>query len=244
MRWLQAVPLTFLTKHTTLLSLMVGVNLLTNRQHQVVNFLLSETGCSSATAMRLLPPPLIVVSALLGGCNTTGSLPSTGSSEPGADEEAEPASTLLQVTDPATPLLVALGFPSKPLNVLLDHAERGVGRCGGRCMGSCGGVSLSIINTSYQKLPFGSGDYPDKLLFHQALSLCPHVHKEVLPKRNPKNQKEQRTKNEHEREAGSFWAVSSVRGIFWAVSSISGTFWAISSVGGTFWAVSSIGGTF
>ena len=23
-----------------------------------------------------------------------------------------------------------------------------------------------IINTSYQKLPFGSGDYPDKLLFH------------------------------------------------------------------------------
>ena len=30
------------------------------------------------------------------------------------------------------------------------------------------GVELSIINTSYQKLPFGSGDYPDKLLFHQA----------------------------------------------------------------------------
>ena len=27
-----------------------------------------------------------------------------------------------------------------------------------------------IINTSYQKLPFGSGDYPDKLLFHQALN--------------------------------------------------------------------------
>ena len=25
----------------------------------------------------------------------------------------------------------------------------------------------SIINTSYQKLPFGSGDYPDKLLYHQ-----------------------------------------------------------------------------
>ena len=27
-----------------------------------------------------------------------------------------------------------------------------------------------VINTSYQKLPFGSGDYPDKLLFHQALN--------------------------------------------------------------------------
>ena len=27
-----------------------------------------------------------------------------------------------------------------------------------------------IINTSYQKLPFGSGDYPDKLLYHQALN--------------------------------------------------------------------------
>ena len=27
------------------------------------------------------------------------------------------------------------------------------------------------ISTSYQKLPFGSGDYPDKLLYHQALNL-------------------------------------------------------------------------
>ena len=27
-----------------------------------------------------------------------------------------------------------------------------------------------IINTSYEKLPFGYGDYPDKLLFHQALN--------------------------------------------------------------------------
>ena len=27
-----------------------------------------------------------------------------------------------------------------------------------------------IINTSYQKLPFGSGEYPDKLVFHQALN--------------------------------------------------------------------------
>ena len=45
-------------------------------------------------AMRLLPL-LIVVSAQHGGCNTTGSLPSTGSSEPGADEAADPASALL-----------------------------------------------------------------------------------------------------------------------------------------------------
>jgi len=95
--------------------------------------------CQLPLAVKRLLPPLIVVSALLGGCNTTGSLPSTGSSEPGADEAADPASTLLLVADPATPLLVALGFPSKPLIVLLDHAERGVGRC----MGRCRGVSLS-----------------------------------------------------------------------------------------------------
>ena len=31
-------------------------------------------------------------------------------------------------------------------------------------------VVVLIINASYQKLPFGSGDYPDKLLFHQALN--------------------------------------------------------------------------
>ena len=45
--------------------------------------------------------------------------------------------------------------------------------------GGAGGLSRGIhrcvhvilfINTSYQKLPFGSGDYPDKLLFHQALN--------------------------------------------------------------------------
>ena len=91
--------------------------------------------CQLPLAVMRLLPSLIVVSALLGGCNTTGSLPSTGSSEPGADEAAGPASTLLLVADPATPLLVALGFPSKPLIVLLDHAERRVGRCGGRFMG-------------------------------------------------------------------------------------------------------------
>ena len=91
--------------------------------------------CQLPLAVMRLLPSLIVVSALLGGCNTTGSLPSTGSSEPGADEAAGPASTLLLVADPATPLLVALGFPSKPLIVLRDHAERGVGRCMGRCRG-------------------------------------------------------------------------------------------------------------
>ena len=31
-------------------------------------------------------------------------------------------------------------------------------------------VGGNIINTSYQKLPFGSGDDPGKLLFHQALN--------------------------------------------------------------------------
>ena len=79
---------------------------------------------------------------MLGGC-ITGSLPSTGSFEPGTDEAADPASTLLLVADPATPLLVSLGFPSKPLIVLPDHTERGVGRCGGRCTGRFRGVSLS-----------------------------------------------------------------------------------------------------
>ena len=58
---------------------------------------------------------------MLGGC-ITGSLPSTGSFEPGTDEAADPASTLLVVANPATPRAVALGFPSKPPVVLLDHA--------------------------------------------------------------------------------------------------------------------------
>ena len=171
--------------------------------------------CQLPLAVMRLLPPLIVVSALLGGCNTTGSLPSTGSSEPGADEAADPASTLLLVADPATPLLVALGFPSKPLIVLLDHAERGVGRCGGRCMGRCRGVSLSSRpqRGSTEKEP-----------------------------EEPERTKEQRTNTKT--KAGTFRAVSSVRGTFSAVSSIGGTFWAISSVGGTFWAVSSVGVTF
>ena len=101
----------------------------------------TTSGQLPLAVMRLLPP-MIVGSALHGVCNTAGSLPSTGSSEPGADEAADSACTLLLVADPATPLLVALGFPSKPLIVLLDHAERGVGRCAGRYMSRCGGVSL------------------------------------------------------------------------------------------------------
>ena len=74
-------------------------------------------------------------------------------------------------------------------------------------------------------------------------SLCPHVLKEVLPKRNPKNQQEQRTKNEHEKKSRYFSGGILVYGTFWAVSSVGGTFCAVSSVGGTFWAVSRVGGT-
>ena len=85
--------------------------------------------CQLPLAVMRLLPPLIVVSALHGGCNTTGSLPSTGSSEPGAEKTADAASILLLAADPATPLLVTLASPSKPLIVLLNHAERGVGRC-------------------------------------------------------------------------------------------------------------------
>ena len=112
--------------------------------------------------------------------NTTVSLPSTGSSEPGADEAADPASALLVVAGPATPLLVALGFPSKPLVVLLDHAERGVGRCGGRCMGRCRDVSLSSRPQRFYRKG---------------------------TRRTRKNE-EQRTNTK--RKASTFWAVSSV----------------------------------
>ena len=48
--------------------------------------------CQLPLAVMRLLPPLIVVSAVHGGCNTTGSLSSTRSSEPGADEAADPAS--------------------------------------------------------------------------------------------------------------------------------------------------------
>ena len=39
-----------------------------------------------------------------------------------------------------------------------------------------------IINTSYQKLPFGSGDYPDKLFFHQALNQVSNSSGRELPR--------------------------------------------------------------
>ena len=98
--------------------------------------------CQLPLAVMRMLPPLIVVSAQLGGCNTTGSLPFTASSKPGADEAADPSSTLLLVADPATLLLVALGFPSTQLILMMDYAERGVDRRGGRCMGRCRSVSL------------------------------------------------------------------------------------------------------
>ena len=43
--------------------------------------------CKLPLAVIRLLPPLIVVSALLGGCNTTGLLPFTGSFKPGADQQ-------------------------------------------------------------------------------------------------------------------------------------------------------------
>ena len=58
---------------------------------------------------------------------------------------------------------------------LRDAAGHFCGRRGRACGRTFNFVVQSvcdvpIINTSYQKLPFGSGDYPDKLLFHQALN--------------------------------------------------------------------------
>ena len=58
---------------------------------------------------------------------------------------------------------------------LRDAAGHFCGRRGRACGRTFNFVVQSvcdvpIINTSYQKLPFGSGDYPDKLLFHQALT--------------------------------------------------------------------------
>ena len=46
------------------------------------------------------------------------------------------------------------------------------------------GCDAPIINTSYQKLklPFGSGDYPDKLLFHQALNYVSNSSERELPR--------------------------------------------------------------
>ena len=44
------------------------------------------------------------------------------------------------------------------------------------------GVPVNIINTSYQKLPFGSADYPDKLLYHQALNQVSNSADRELPR--------------------------------------------------------------
>ena len=81
---------------------------------------------------KLLLFSLTVVSAVFGGCKTaSGGSPSSTGLEPGADEAADPsASTLLLLAAElaTTLLLAALGFPSKWLIVLLDHAKRGVGR--------------------------------------------------------------------------------------------------------------------
>ena len=117
MRCLQAVPSAAFTSHRTFLSLMVGGNLLTNRQTQAV---LRPAIGGWIVAEKLLFS-LTVVSAVFGGCGF----------EPGADEAADPsASTLLLLAAElaTTLLLAALGFPSKGLIVLLDHAKRDVGR--------------------------------------------------------------------------------------------------------------------
>ena len=59
---------------------------------------------------------------------------------------------------------------------LLTHA-----RLRSRAHGSRSSGSL-IITTSYQKLPFGSWDYPDKLLFHQALNEVSNSSDRELPR--------------------------------------------------------------
>ena len=42
--------------------------------------------------------------------------------------------------------------------------------------------AVCLINTSYQKLPFGSGDDPDKLFFHQALNHVSNSSDRELPR--------------------------------------------------------------
>ena len=81
---------------------------------------------------KLLLFSLTVVSAVFGGCQTAsgGSPPPTGF-EPGAGEAADPSVStplLLSAEIATTLLLAALGFPSKWLIVLLDHAKRDVSR--------------------------------------------------------------------------------------------------------------------
>ena len=74
---------------------MVGANLLTYRQTQAVNFLRPATGGRIVTETLLLFS-LTVVSAVFGGCKTaSGGPPSSTGFEPGVDEAAPLASTLL-----------------------------------------------------------------------------------------------------------------------------------------------------
>ena len=109
---------------------MVGANLITYRQTQAVNFLRPAIGGWIVTEKLLFS--LTVVSAVFGGCKTaSGGSPSSTGFEPGADEAADAsASTLLLLAAElaTTLLLAALGFPSKWLIVLLDHAKHDVGR--------------------------------------------------------------------------------------------------------------------
>ena len=67
-----------------------GVNLLTNYQHQAVNFFLPLlVGSKSVTDTCLWPrPPSTVVSALRGGCSGAAWLASLAPAEPGAGGEA------------------------------------------------------------------------------------------------------------------------------------------------------------
>ena len=126
MRWLQALPSAFFA-----IFVVDGrANLHTYRQTQAVNFLLPTIGGWIVTE-KLLLLSLIVVSAVIGGCNTASGSPSSTAFEPGADVSADPsASTLLLLAAElaTTLLLAALEFPSKWLIVLLDHAKRDVGR--------------------------------------------------------------------------------------------------------------------
>ena len=71
------------------------------------------------TVIRLSPSPSTVVSVLLEGCNA-GSLSSTGSSEPGGDKAADPASTLVEMVFSSVVLIVLLLIMVLELNFLSE----------------------------------------------------------------------------------------------------------------------------
>ena len=95
MRCLQAVPSAAFTSHRTVLSLMVGANLLIYSQTQVVNFLRPAIGDWIVTE-KLLLFSLTVMSAGFGGCKSAsgGSFSSTGF-KPGAEEAVDPSTSTL-----------------------------------------------------------------------------------------------------------------------------------------------------